>query len=144
MTAITLNFASPRLLLVAAGAVRQVADVLAKFGLSRPLVVTDPFMVSSGHIRHCLDPLAAAGLAVSVFSDTVADPTDTVIEAGAAELNKGDFDCLIGFGGGSPIDTAKAMAILAAGGKEGNVNMRDYKVPVAADNGALPVIAIPP
>jgi alcohol dehydrogenase class IV len=139
MTAITMNFASPRLLLVAAGAVRQIADVLAKFGLSRPLVVTDPFMVSSGHLRNCLDPLAEAGLAVAVFSDTVADPTDTVIEAGVAELNKGEFDCLIGFGGGSPIDTAKAMAILAAGGGK----MRDYKVPFAADKGALPVIAIP-
>ena len=139
MTAINMNFASPRLLLVSAGAVRQVADVLAKFGLSRPLVVTDPFMVSSGHLRHCLDPLADAGLAVSVFSDTVPDPTDTVIEAGVAELNKGDFDCLIGFGGGSPIDTAKAMAILAAGGGK----MRDYKAPFPADKGALPVIAIP-
>src|SRR5258708_19073688 len=139
MTAITMNFASPRLLLVSAGAVRQVADVLAKFGLSRPLVVTDPFMVSSGLLRNCLDPLAAAGLAVSVFSDTVPDPTDTVIEAGVAELNKGDFDCLIGFGGGSPIDTAKAMAILALGGGR----MRDYKVPVVADTAAVPVIAIP-
>jgi alcohol dehydrogenase class IV len=139
MTAIAMNFASPRLLLVAAGAVRQIADVLAKFGLSRPLVVTDPFMVSSNHVRHCLDPLAASGLAVSVFSDTVPDPTDTVIEAGVVELNKGDFDCLIGFGGGSPIDTAKAMSILAAGGGK----MRDYKAPFAADKGALPVIAIP-
>jgi alcohol dehydrogenase class IV len=139
MTAIAMNFASPRLLLVAAGAVRQIADVLAKFGLSRPLVVTDPFMVSSGLLGNCLDPLAAAGLAVSVFSDTVPDPTDTVIEAGVVELNKGDFDCLIGFGGGSPIDTAKAIAILAAGGGK----MRDYKAPFAADKGALPVIAIP-
>ena len=139
MTAITMNFASPRLLLVSAGAVRQIADVLAKFGLSRPLVVTDPFMVSSGHVRHCLDALAAAGVVVSVFSDTVPDPTDTVVEAGVAELKRGDFDCLIGFGGGSPIDTAKAMAILAAGGGK----MRDYKAPFAADKGKLPVIAIP-
>jgi alcohol dehydrogenase class IV len=139
MSAITMNFASPRLLLVAAGAVRQVADVLGKFGLSRPLVVTDPFMVSSGHVRACLDPLVAAGLAVSMFSDTVPDPTDTVVEAGVVELNKGDYDCLIGFGGGSPIDTAKAMAILAAGGGK----IRDYKAPFAADKGALPVIAIP-
>jgi len=139
MTTINMNFASPRLLLMAAGAVRQIADVLGKFGLSRPLVVTDPFMVSSGHVRRCLDPLAAAGLVVSVFSDTVPDPTDTVIEAGVGELNKGAVDCLIGFGGGSPIDTAKAMAILAAGGGK----MRDYKAPLSADRGALPVIAIP-
>ena len=139
MTAINMNFASPRLLLVSAGAVRQVADVLGKFGLSRPLVVTDPFMVSSGHVRRCLDPLEAAGITVTVFSDTVPDPTDTVIAAGVTELGKAQYDCLIGFGGGSPIDTAKAMAILAAGGGK----MRDYKAPYAADKGALPVIAIP-
>ncbi len=143
MTAITMNFASPRLLLVAAGAVRQVAEVLAKFGLSRPLVVTDPFMVSSGHVRHCLDPLEAAGISVAVFSDTVPDPTDTVVEAGVGLLGGGQFDCLIGFGGGSPIDTAKAMAILAAGAKGGMTKMRDYKAPFPADRGALPVIAIP-
>ena len=139
MTTVNTNFAAPRMLQIGGGAVRQIADVLAKFGLSRPLVVSDPFMVSSRHVNHCLDPLAAAGIAVTVFSDTVPDPTDTVIEAGVAELRRGNFDCLIGFGGGSPIDTAKAMAILAAGGGK----MRDYKVPFAADKGALPVIAIP-
>jgi alcohol dehydrogenase class IV len=139
MTTVNANIAAPRMLQVGGGAVRQIADILGKFGLSRPLVVTDPFMVSSGHVNHCLDPLAAAGVGVTVFSDTVPDPTDTVIEAGVAQLQGGNFDCLIGFGGGSPIDTAKAMAILAAGGGK----MRDYKVPFAADRGALPVIAIP-
>jgi alcohol dehydrogenase class IV len=139
MSAISMNFASPRMLLVAAGAVRQLADVLARFGLSRPLVVTDPFMVSSGHIRHCLEPLEQAGLAIAVFSDTVSDPTDTVVAAGVERLEAGDYDCLVGFGGGSPIDTAKAMAILAAGGGR----MRDYKAPFAADKGALPIVAVP-
>jgi alcohol dehydrogenase class IV len=143
MTTVNANIASPRLLLVAGGAVRQIAEVLGKFGLSRPLVVTDPFMVQSGHVRNCLDPLVAAGIAVSVFSDTVPDPTDTVVEAGVATLNQGDYDCLIGFGGGSPIDTAKAMAILAAGAKGVGAKMREYKAPVAADMAKLPVIAIP-
>ena len=86
MAAVNANIAAPRMLQVGGGAVRQIAEVLAKFGLSRPLVVTDPFMVSSGHVQHCLDPLTAAGIAVTVFSDTVPDPTDTVIEAGVAEL----------------------------------------------------------
>ena len=61
MTAVNANFAAPRMLQIGGGAVRQIADVLAKFGLSRPLVVSDPFMVSSRHVNHCLDPLAAAG-----------------------------------------------------------------------------------
>jgi alcohol dehydrogenase class IV len=139
MGTVNTNIAAPRMLQVGGGAVRQIAEVLGKFGLSRPLVVTDPFMVSSRNVQHCLEPLSAAGIVVTVFSDTVADPTDTVVEAGVAELRRGNFDCLIGFGGGSPIDTAKAMAILAAGSGK----MRDYKVPVSADRAALPVIAIP-
>ena len=52
---------SPRLMLVGGGATSELPGVLAKFGLTRPLVVTDPYMVSSGLVRRCLDPLEAAG-----------------------------------------------------------------------------------
>jgi len=130
---------SPRLLLVGGTAVTQVGEVLAKLGLSRPFVVTDPFLASSGTVERVLGPLRARGIDPPVFSDTVPDPTDTVIEAGVKRLAESDADCLIGFGGGSPMDTAKAMAILAAGGGK----MRDWKVPAAADMAALPIIAIP-
>ena len=139
MTTVNATIASPRVLLIGGGTVRQLAELLGKFGLSRPLVVSDPIMVSTGLIQRALEPLTQAGIAPTVFSDTVSDPTDTVIEAGVAALRQGNYDCLVGFGGGSPIDTAKAMAILAAGGGK----MRDYKAPFAADQGALPIIAIP-
>ncbi len=131
---------APRCMMVGGGAVADIAALLGKFGLSRPLVVTDPFMVSSGLLRRCLDPLHAAGLQPAVFSDTIPEPTDTVVEAGVAVLRRGAHDCLIGFGGGSPIDTAKAISILATGGE--GAKMRDFKVPFAADHAAMPVIAI--
>ncbi len=138
------SIVSPRLIRVGGGAVAQVAEILQTLSLSRPLVVTDPYMVSSGLARRCLDPLAAAGIVADVFSDTVPEPTDTVIEAGVARLQGRNYDCLIGFGGGSPIDTAKAMAILAHGRAAGlGSHMRDFKVPVTSDAARLPVIAIP-
>jgi alcohol dehydrogenase class IV len=96
-------------------------------------------MVKSGLVTKCLDPLAKAGIKAAVFSDTIPEPTDAVVVAGVAELRKGDYDCLIGFGGGSPIDTAKAMSILAMG----DAPMSAYKVPFAADIAKLPIIAIP-
>ena len=133
------NIASPRLMLVGGGTVSQIAEVLAKFGLSRPLIVTDPFMVASGLVRRCIEPLAEAAIPATVFSATIPEPTDTIVEAGVQAIAAGHYDCLIGFGGGSPIDTAKAMAILALNGGR----MRDYKVPHLSDFGALPVIAIP-
>lgn len=136
-----ISFVSPRLLLIGGGTVAKLNEVLAQFGLSRPLVVTDPWMVSSGMVDRALAPLRAAGFAPVVFSETVPDPTDTVVEAGVALLRAGDYDCLIGFGGGSPMDTAKAMAILAAA--PAGAKMREFKVPAQANRAALPVIGVP-
>jgi alcohol dehydrogenase class IV len=137
----TIQLVAPRLMLMGAGAVAKVAEVLAQLGLARPLVVTDPFMVSSGLIERMLAPLRAAGVEPEVFSDTVPDPTDTVIAAGVRVMQAGDYDCLLAFGGGSPMDTAKAMAILAAAPP--GTHIRAYKVPAAANTAALPVVCVP-
>jgi alcohol dehydrogenase class IV len=130
---------SPKMLVVCAGAIREAPGVLAKLGVKRPLIVTDPFIRKSGMLDRLTKPLDEAGIRWDVFSETVSDPTDTVIEAGVALLRGGGFDVLLAMGGGSPIDTAKGMAILAKGGGK----MRDYKVPVAADRADLPIVAIP-
>jgi alcohol dehydrogenase class IV len=74
-----------------------------------------------------------------VFSDTVPDPTTAVVETGASRLAEGDFDSLIAIGGGSSIDTTKAMSVLVANGGK----MRDYKVPAEIPKAGPPVVAIP-
>lgn len=137
----SVSLVAPRKLLIGGGALAELPALLREFGLSQPLVVTDPWIVSSGMIDRVLAPLAAAGIAPRVFSDTVADPTDTTVAAGVAVLHEAPHDCLIGFGGGSPMDTAKAMAILAAAAP--GQHMRDFKVPASADRAALPVICVP-
>ena len=133
------TIAAPRFIQTGGGSVGEIANLLKKFGLSKPLVVTDPYMVASGLVRRCLDPLEAAGMHPAVFSDTIPEPTDTIVKTGVSVLRQGNYDCLIGFGGGSPIDTAKAMSILALS----DAPMRAYKVPFAADQAKLPIIAIP-
>lgn len=133
------SIALPRILRIGAGASRQLPDVLATLSLSRPLVVTDAFLLESGRAAELQDGLARAGMASRVFSDTVPDPTAQSVEAGAAFLREGDHDCVVGFGGGSPLDSAKAIALLA---KRGGA-MADYKAPHVQDEPGLPIIAIP-
>ena len=111
------------------------------FGLSRPLIVTDPVMVSTGLLRRCTDPLDCGGRGVQPCSARRSpSPRTPIIEAGVKLLVNGGHDCLLAFGGGSPIDTAKAMAILA---QRPGAKMREFKVPVQNDSPVLPVIAIP-
>ena len=129
----------PRLIQVGAGAVGEIASVPRRIGGQRPLIVTDRYMVSSGTIDRVIKPLADAGISFDVFADTVPDPTTTVVEAGAAVLAAGGYDSIVALGGGSPIDTAKAMAVLAANGGR----MRDYKVPNDIPKMGVPLVAIP-
>ena len=135
MTA-TINL--PRILRVGAGASAQLVPTLAELGLSRPLLVTDPHMVACGYCAQLQAPLEAAGIASGLFSDCVPDPTTDSVYAALAQWRAGDFDCVVALGGGSSLDTAKAVAVLAA---HGGI-MRDYKVPQQVDSG-LPIIAIP-
>jgi alcohol dehydrogenase class IV len=129
----------PRLLSIGGGALAQLPESLARTGISRPLIVTDPFMRDSGVLERVTGLLKEAGLAWQAFADTVPDPTSSVVESGAEILAAGGFDGLVALGGGSPIDTAKAMAILAANGGR----IRDYKVPNPIPKPGLPVVAIP-
>lgn len=131
---------APRMMQIGGGTVANLPAVLAIFGVRRPLIVTDPVMVATKLLTRCTGPLDAAGIDYRVFSDTIPEPEDTVIEAGAGLIAAGGHDCLVAFGGGSPIDTAKAMAILA---QRPGAKMRDFKVPVQNDAPVIPVIAIP-
>jgi len=117
----------------------DVPDVVTRLGCKRPLVVTDPFMVTQPPPGRLVEHLATAGIEATVFADTVADPTSDVIDAGLRAYAAGAHDSLISIGGGSPIDTAKAIAMLAANGG----HCRDYKVPNPIPAVCPPHIAIP-
>ncbi len=135
----TFAIAFPRILHIGAGASALLPEALAKLGLSRPFIISDHYLEQAGIIQPTLDCLAAAGMATRLFVDTVPEPTASSMEAAAAALAEGDHDCVVGFGGGSPIDIAKGAAVLAVHGGR----MRDYKAPHLQDISGLPIVAIP-
>ena len=130
---------TPRLIAVGGGALAELPAMLGRLGLETPLIVTDPYIRDCGILDRATALLDRAPLRWQVFADTVPDPTSAVVETGAEILRAGGFDSVIAVGGGSSIDTAKAMSVLAANGGR----MRDYKVPNEIPKSGPPVVAIP-
>jgi len=125
----------PRILQIGAGASSEVGNVMAGLGCARPLIVTDRMMVQLGYVNRLQDCLADS----EIYDDTLPEPTEASILAGVEKVKSGDFDSIIALGGGSSIDSAKAIAILGKYGGE----MRDYMVPRVVNEPGLPIIAIP-
>ncbi len=133
------TIALPRLMRIGAGASSELGNILSQLGLSRPLIVTDKHLVELGKIEKLMGSLDSPKVRATLFSDVVLDPTVASVEACLAFLRAGNYDCVVGFGGGSSMDTAKAVAVLAVHGGA----MSSYKVPHIQDSPGLPIIAIP-
>ncbi len=130
----------PRYMQIGKGSLNQLPEILDIIGsVKSPLIVTDKQMVKFGYVKRLQEILSKAGFKSSVFEDTIPDPTDVVVLNGIEILKKNKNDAVIGFGGGSPIDTAKAIAVLSQYSK----NIQDYKPPSTFDKKGLPIIAIP-
>jgi alcohol dehydrogenase class IV len=115
----------PRILEIGGGSFGAVAALLQRLECKRSLIVTDPWMMKNQLAERLATQMRDAGLSCEIFHETVPDPTSAVVEAGAGVFVQGSHDSLVSLGGGSPIDTAKAIGMLAANGGK----VRDYRVP---------------
>ena len=129
----------PRIMEVGHESYKSLPSILEKLKVKKPLIITDNMMVQLGYVAKVQAVLQENAIASDVFSDTVPEPTDTSIEMGIKQVQQQAYDCLIALGGGSPIDSAKAIAILGKFGGE----IRDYKFPRQVNEAGLPIIAIP-
>ncbi len=87
-----------------------------ELGISRALVVTDKGLFGSGVLTPALACLVSAGVHVTVFSDVIGDPPESCVESAVLLAKTAQVDGVIGCGGGSSLDTAKLVALLAANG----------------------------
>jgi len=105
-------FSCPTRVRFGAGVAGELADIVTDLGVSNILVVGDPglkAMIGEVVVR----PLAREGLKVSVFMDVEANPTDVCVSAAMAQAGADGCEAVVGLGGGSALDTAKAVALLA-------------------------------
>ncbi|WP_028117363.1 L-threonine dehydrogenase [Ferrimonas senticii] len=120
------------------GALDVTIDDINNLGFKRALVVTDKPLVELGLVAKLTDKLVANDITAVVFDGTQPNPTTANVAAGLALLQKHRCDFVISFGGGSPHDCAKGIALVATNGGD----IRDYEGVDKSTKPQLPLVAI--
>jgi hydroxyacid-oxoacid transhydrogenase len=127
------------------GASAEIGFELTRYGARRVLLVTDPGVAATGAPRRIADQMKAYGVEAEVFDGVHVEPTDASLRAAAERArDSGPWDAYVAVGGGSSIDTAKAINLLTTNDGE----LADYlNPPVGAGRAPtrplLPLIAVP-
>jgi len=132
-------FHLPKVIVTGQGCLTEVEKQLQKQGVKHILVVTDKGLMKTGLVDKVKDYLIKAGISVSTFDDVEAEPPFKVVDLGVKLARQENCDGVLGFGGGSSIDSAKGIALVAA--REGK--LQDYVGENKIDCSGLPTIMIP-
>ena len=129
----------PTQIVLGFGVLLQLPEKVSELGGGKVLLVTDKGIVKSGIAGRIQEILESAGKGVVLYDEVPQDSSSGVIERGAARLNESGCSVVVGVGGGSSLDTAKAIAIMATNAPP----ITQYAGLNKVKNPPLPVIAIP-
>ena len=135
----TWTFHSAGSLLFGPGAAQQLGDIAVRLRFKRILVVTDPILLKAGLVEHVHAPLNEAGVAVEIFSGGEPEPSMHAAANCLAAAREFYPDSVLGLGGGSNMDLAKATAIVIAHGG----TLRDYVGDDKIPGPITPVLCVP-
>ncbi len=124
-----------------AGAVREIVTEVKARGFAKALVCTDPDLLKFGVAQKVTSVLDEAGLSYDIYSDIKANPTIENVQSGVAAFKKSGADYIIAIGGGSSMDTAKAIGIIIANPEFEDVRSLEGVAPTK--NPCVPIIAVP-
>ncbi len=124
-----------------AGAISAIADEIKARGFKKAFVASDPDLIKFGVSKKVTDILDNANIAYEMFSDIKPNPTIENVQAGVAAFKACGADCIVAIGGGSSMDTAKAIGIIVANPEFSDVKSLEGVAPTK--NPAVPIIAVP-
>lgn len=131
------SFIIPSRIEFGVGKLSCLADEVKKLGAKKPLIVTDPGVIKSGVLDLVLQNLGSTNYAV--YDHVSPNPRDTEINNGGLFARQNNSDCCISVGGGSAMDCAKGIAVMATH----NGHIRDYENNENVPGTPLPIISIP-
>ena len=122
------------------GAIAKIADEVKGRGLKNVMLVTDKDLIKFNVATKVMKVLDDAGISYEVYDHIKANPTIENVQQGVASCKEMGADCIVAVGGGSAIDTAKAIAIIMTNPEFADV--RSLEGAVATPNKCLPIIAV--
>ncbi len=124
-----------------AGAIVAIADEAKGAGFKKALVCSDPDLIRFGLTKKVTDVLESANIPYEIFSDIKPNPTIENVQNGVEAFRNAGADCIIAIGGGSSIDTAKAVGIIIANPEFSDV--RSLEGVADTKNKSVPIFAVP-
>ena len=124
-----------------AGAIAEIANEAKARGYKKAFVCSDPDLIKFQVTSKVTDILEQNGLAYEIYSDIKANPTIQNVQNGVAAFKKSEADYIVAIGGGSSMDTAKAIGIIIANPEFEDV--RSLEGTAATKNPCVPIIAVP-
>ena len=124
-----------------AGAIKEIANEVKVRGFAKAFVCSDPDLIKFGVTKKVTDVLDNAGLAYEIYSNIKPNPTIENVQTGVAAFKKSGADYLIAIGGGSSMDTAKAIGIIIANPEFEDVRSLEGVAPTKKPS--IPIIAVP-
>lgn len=123
------------------GAIKEIANEVKSRGWKKALVCSDPDLIKFGVTKKVTDVLDEAGLAYEIYSDIKPNPPVENVLHGVEVCKASGADCIIAIGGGSSMDTAKAVAIIMTNPQFADVRSLEGVAPTT--NPCLPIVAVP-
>ncbi|MBC7319873.1 iron-containing alcohol dehydrogenase [bacterium] len=133
-------FSIPTLIIFGCGCIKEIGKKIKELGGSKVIIVTDKGIVSSGLVEDVKTVLSNECIGFTIFDEVEPNPLDTTVERGADIAIREGCDAVIGIGGGSSMDSAKAIAMRVTN-REGTI--LDYVGINKVKNIPLPIIAVP-
>lgn len=135
------SFVIPTVMKHGLGAIKSLSDEATSLGMKRPLIVTDGGIVKAGLLPRATNPLKAAKMDFVVYDKVAANPPIAIVDEGARIYKKEKCDGIIGFGGGSSMDTAKSIGVVATNG--GSILKYEWADPQPIKKRIPPTICVP-
>ena len=133
------SFSVPQQIMVGRGMIKKLPECAHSLGCHKAYIISGRVLEGMGVVRSCQDLLAEAGIPSAAFAETEGNPSVETVERAAAGFLESGADTLIALGGGSPMDVAKAVGIVARYGG----SIVDYEGADRVPGDIVPLIAIP-